>query len=134
MGFSRKTASLAAACIIAAAAPAVAGDLTAGDGFPQLKTAFTNDGTAARKMAIEVSPAGNAICTFSVEPGGQSRTFDKDFGTPQHAEVTVPGGGKIVISATKGSAPKPAPGQKAADPNTPTDCHYSISDSNDLSQ
>jgi len=110
--------------------PCSAGEITADYGFPQIRDVWQNSGTDSARMDLEVTPKGNAICTFTVHPTGTSQKFDTDTGAPQKASFTVPPKGGIEVRAEKGS-PK-AGVKKAAE--EPTKCSYSISEAKDLSR
>jgi hypothetical protein len=111
--------------------PCTAGELTADYGFPQVKEVWQNSGTGPANMVLEVTPKGNAICTFTSHPGGTSQKFDTDTGTPHKATFTVPPKGGIELRAEKGS---PKGGKKKPGAEEPTSCSYSITESNDLSR
>lgn len=119
------------AALACSSVPCLAGELTADYGFPQIREVWKNEGDAPAKMDLEVTPKGNAICTFTVHPGGSSQKFDTDTGAPQKATFTVPGKGGIEVRAEKGS-PKAKP--KAGTAEEPTRCSYSISEAHDLSK
>jgi hypothetical protein len=124
--------SLAAMAVIAcSSSPSAAGELTADYGFPQIKEVWANEGAGPANIDLEVTPKGNAICTFSVHPEGKSQKFDSDTGTPQKASFSVPPKGGITVRAEKGS-PK-AGAQKTAATDA-TLCSYSVTESKDLSR
>jgi len=118
--------------LVCSAAPARAGELTADYGFPQIRDIWQNDGAGPVAMIIEVTPVGGAICTVSAHPGGSSKRFDSDTGSPQKMELTVQPKGGIEVRAEKG-APKAAKAGEKPGAAEATKCVYSVTQSTDLS-
>jgi hypothetical protein len=121
---------LVLAGILASARASSAGELRGYYGSPQLREIWHNDATIERKMTVQVSAVGGAICTISAS-GGTTRKYDSDKGRSD--DIVVPPGGTISLTAgDSGVPPKPVKGA-APGGSSPT-CSYSVTESRELSK
>jgi hypothetical protein len=131
MMFKHLAPVFALVAIVATPGTPWAGELHASYGSPQMRTIWQSTDTAPRKMTVEVTALGGAICTISAT-GGTTKRYETGDGKAKSDDITVPPKGSISITASdSGVAPKPAKG--AAPVATSATCTYSVSDSKDLS-